>query len=75
MHVIVDTTDITNNILTAKGWSSIGNNTANHPVHTDGTGELNISSWVSLTPGLHVLKITEPVSERGCSVLVHIETS
>jgi len=75
LHVIIDTTDITNNILTAKGWSSIGNNTGTHPIHTDGTGELNISSWVSLTPGLHILKITEPVSERGCSVLVHLETS
>ena len=74
LRVYIDNTEITNNILNAKGWQKIGDGTSTHPFHTNGTGELNISSWLTFSPGLHVLRIEEPELNSGCQVMIHIET-
>lgn len=75
LTVKVNTTDITNNIKTLLGWESIGDGTASHPLHTQGTSEMTISNWVSLSPGFHTLEIIEPITGYGLSLLVHLETS
>jgi len=75
LSVSIDGVSVTSNILTATGWGAIGDGTGNHAFHTDGTGEMDASSWKSYTAGYHVLEITEPEDGYGCDLLVLIETS
>jgi len=75
LTVKIDATNITSDILTAKGWSEIGDGLGNHAFHLTGTGELDASSWLTYSPGLHVLEIIEPESGFGSSLMIHIETS
>jgi len=75
LTVKINATSITSNILTAKGWTEIGDGTAGHAFHVSGTGELDASSWLTYSPGLHVLEIIEPESGYGSGLLIHIETS
>ncbi len=75
LTVKINATNVTASIKTAKSWAKIGDGTSGHEFHTAGTGELDASSWLSYSPGLHILEILEPESGYGCSVMIHIETS
>lgn len=75
LAVKIDGTSVTSDILTATGWSAIGDGTGTHAFHVAGTGEMTASAWVSYAAGFHTLAIFEPEAGYGCSVLVHIETS
>lgn len=75
LQVKIDSTDVTSNILTATGWSYIGDGTGAHAFHVTGTGEMTISSWLSFSPGFHTLEVLEPTTGYGCGILVFIETS
>jgi len=73
--VDIDGTDVTSLILAATGWAAIGDGTNTHAFHTTGTGEMDISSWLSFAPGLHTIRVQEPVLGRGCKVMLHCEVS
>jgi hypothetical protein len=75
LTVKIDGTDVTSNILSATGWSAIGDGAGTHAFHTTGTGELDASAWKSYSPGLHTLEILEPESGYGCQVTLHVETN
>lgn len=70
----IDGTDVTSAILTATGWSVIGDGLATHAFHVSGSGELDASAYVTFSPGFHTLEIMEPESGYGCNVMVHIES-
>jgi len=74
LTVSIDGTDVTAAILSATGWSQIGDGTATHDFHVSGTGEMNASAWKSYAAGFHVIEITEPTTDRGCRIMIHIET-
>jgi hypothetical protein len=71
----IDGTDVTANVLSATGWSAIGDGTGSHAFHTAGTGEMDASAWKSYTAGFHTLEIIEAENGYGCRVMVHIEAS
>ena len=75
LTVKINDTNVTADIKTATGWGDIGDGTGSHALHTAGTGELDASSWLTYSPGLHILEIIEPEAGFGSSLLVHIETS
>lgn len=75
LTVKIDTTNVTANILSATGWSVIGDGFGTHAFHTAGTGEMTASGWLSYTAGFHVLEIIEPESGYGCNFMIHIEVS
>jgi hypothetical protein len=75
LRIYIDSTEITSQILAAKGWAAIGDGTGTHAFDVSGTGELDISSWMTFTPGIHILKIVEPIAGFGCSVKAHVEVS
>jgi hypothetical protein len=75
LTVQIDGTNVTSSILTATGWSYIGDNTDTHAFVTAGTGEMNASAWKTYTAGYHTLEIITPDTGYGCSFQVHIETS
>ncbi len=73
--VKIDGTAVTSNILSATGWSEIGDGTGTHAFHTNGTSEMDASAWKSYAAGFHTLEIIEPEPGYGCRVMAHIETS
>jgi len=75
LTVKINGVSVTSDILTATGWSDIGDGTENHAFHADGSGEMNASTWVTYTPGFHTLEIIEPEGGYGTSVMIHIETN
>jgi hypothetical protein len=75
LRVYIDATEITSLILAAKGWAAIGDGTGTHAFHVGGTGELDISSWLTFDPGIHTLRVVEPTTGYGCKVMAHVEIS
>jgi len=75
LTVKIDATNITSDILTATGWGAIGDGSGTHAFHTAGTGELDMSGWLTYSPGLHILEIIEPETGFGSSLIIHIESS
>jgi len=73
LTVSIDGTDVTGLIKVATGWSDIGDGTDTHAFHVSGTGELNASAWKSYAAGFHYIEITEPTTDKGCQVMIHIE--
>jgi hypothetical protein len=74
LQVKIDGTDVTSNILSATGWSKIGDGTDAHAFQTTGTGELTATAWKSYSAGFHTIEIIEPTAGYGCSYIIHIET-
>ena len=74
LQVWIDGTNVTSDVLSATGWSAIGDGTDTHAFHTTGTGEMNASAWKSYSAGFHTIEIIEPTAGKGCRYRIHIET-
>lgn len=74
LAVKIDGVTVTSYILTATGWSVIGDGTGSHAFHTAGTGDMDASAWKSYAAGFHIIEITEPEGGYGSSVLIYVET-
>ena len=72
LKIYLDGVNKTSSFLSKSGLDKLGDGTASHPFVTTGSGEVDISDWIT-TPGIKELKITEPINGKGGRVLVHIE--
>lgn len=70
--VYIDGVDRTAALLTAASMAAFGDGTVGHAFVTTGTGELDISAYVS-GAGMHTVKVTEPTSGQGGRVLAYVE--
>jgi hypothetical protein len=70
--VYIDGIDRTAALLTLASLAAFGDGTAGHAFVVTGSGELDISTYVSGT-GMHTIEITEPTSGSGGRILAFIE--
>ena len=72
LKVYIDGTDRTAALLALCGLDKFGDGTDTHAFVVSGSGEMDITSYVSAT-SYHDVKITEPISAKGSRVLLCLE--
>jgi len=72
LKVYLDGVDKTSSFLTKSGLDKLGNGLSSHAFVTTGSGEVEISDWITSNK-IWELKITEPISGKGGRCLAHIE--
>jgi hypothetical protein len=72
LHVFIDGTDRTAALLALSGLAKFGDGTETHGFVVSGTGDMEITPYVSAT-GYHLIKVTEPISAKGGKVLLCAE--
>ena len=72
LKIYVNSVDKTAEILALTALTEFGDGQGTHAFVTTGSGEMDISSLIA-APGIHELKVTEPISAKGGRCLLHLE--